>query len=287
MTGGSFNSFLGSGGTEEDAPISAVVLPAPLENTSSYPVGTAAGPRAFLRASAHIEGYDPATGSDLAGLGVETRAPLALAGLRNEEALKLIETEVARILGEGLWPLVVGGERTLSVASAQALKARSPEAGVIVFAGEAALKAKHEGGDLHRACAWRRVHELGLPLALVGVRSSSRVEADFARASKIEWIELAEASEADFDLGSRLADFPDEVLVVFDLGALAPGEAPGSGTLEPGGLSWARAARLVDQLFRSKEVSGADIVELYPVAGSVQTETLAARLACRMLSLRF
>ena len=52
----------------------------------------------------------------------------------------------------------------------------------------------------------------------------------------------------------------------------------------PGGLSWAYGTRLLRELFLAKDVIGADIVEVAPVAGSGLTEYAAAQLCYDMLA---
>lgn len=283
------NRFLGAAGTADE--VCAVVIPAPLENTTSFPTGTAHGPAAFLRASAEIESFEAfgreVSGRDAARVGTETRAALALHGLRNEDALKILEAEIAHARGEALWPLVIGGERTLSIASAQALRGEYPEAGIVVFAGRPSLRERHEGSLLHRACTLRRLHESGVPVAVIGPRVWSRADADYVREHRLPWASANEVMRDGFDVARWLGDFPAQVHIAFDLGVFDPAVAPGTGTPDPEGLSWSVATRLLDQLFASRDVVGADISELFPIAGSAQTETLAARLACRLVTNRF
>ena len=52
----------------------------------------------------------------------------------------------------------------------------------------------------------------------------------------------------------------------------------------PGGLSWAYGTRLLRELFLAKDVIGADIVEVAPIAGSALTEYAAAQLCYDILS---
>ena len=60
--------------------------------------------------------------------------------------------------------------------------------------------------------------------------------------------------------------------------------APATGTPVPGGLSWAYGTGLLRALFLAKDVIGADIVEVAPVAGSALTEYAAAQLCYDILS---
>ena len=56
----------------------------------------------------------------------------------------------------------------------------------------------------------------------------------------------------------------DRVYLTIDVDGFDPAVAPATGTPVPGGLSWDYGTRLVRELFRTKEVIGADIVEVAP-----------------------
>jgi agmatinase len=68
------------------------------------------------------------------------------------------------------------------------------------------------------------------------------------------------------------------VYLTIDVDGFDPAVAPATGTPVPGGLSWAYGTALVRELFMAREVIGADIVEVAPVAGSNLTEYAAAQL---------
>ena len=75
----------------------------------------------------------------------------------------------------------------------------------------------------------------------------------------------------------------ERVYLTVDVDGFDPAVAPATGTPVPGGLSWAYGTRLVRELFRTKDVIGADIVEAAPVAGSGLTEYAAAQLCYDLL----
>jgi len=75
----------------------------------------------------------------------------------------------------------------------------------------------------------------------------------------------------------------EPVYVSVDVDGFDPACMPGTGTPEPGGLSWYQVTHLLQRVFAERRVVAADIVEVAPVAGSAITEFAAARLAVKLL----
>lgn len=80
----------------------------------------------------------------------------------------------------------------------------------------------------------------------------------------------------------------DAVYVTFDIDAVDPSVAPGTGTPEPGGLSASEALTAVETLGRHPAVEGADLMEVAPhYDNSEGTQRLAAYLLVTMLERQF
>ena len=75
----------------------------------------------------------------------------------------------------------------------------------------------------------------------------------------------------------------ERVYLTIDVDGFDPAVAPATGTPVPGGISWAYGTRLLRALFLAKDVVGADVVEVAPVAGSALTEYAAAQLCYDIL----
>jgi len=67
---------------------------------------------------------------------------------------------------------------------------------------------------------------------------------------------------------------------------LDPSILSATGTPEPGGLSWYDALAVLEPVFASRRVVGADVVELAPVEGSPASDFVAARLVYKMMSMQ-
>ncbi len=270
----------------------AVIIPAPLEYTTSYGKGTAHGPAAILAASAQMELFDEELQSVPAEHGIGTLAALDFTNKTHAEALALLEEAVATVLVHDQLPVTLGGEHSLTAACARAVQTAGDFAplGVVQFDAHADLRNEYEGSPLSHASAMRRVIEIPhVSLLEVGIRSISEEEiADLssgAATAKILWAHLLAAGKADFP--TALAALPERIYITIDLDGLDPGIMPAVGTPEPGGLGWYGLLGMLRMIAATKRVVGCDIVELMPIAGQPMPDFIAAKLTYRLIGAIF
>src|SRR5437867_8661129 len=82
--------------TTDFAHARVVILPIPLDRTTSYVSGTRTGPHEILVASSHLELWDEETGSDVHEIGICTLPEMELPFATMDE----IVCEIRRIAGE-------------------------------------------------------------------------------------------------------------------------------------------------------------------------------------------
>ena len=144
------------------------VIPAPLEATVSYGGGTGRGPAAILAASQQLEVWDGE--SVPARRGIYTHPAVDCSGEAAKPhipppSLERIRDVVADVAACGGFPVLLGGEHTVTYAALAALVARFGRFGVIQFDAHADLRDTYEGTPWSHACVMRRaVADLGLPL---------------------------------------------------------------------------------------------------------------------------
>lgn len=84
------------------------------------------------------------------------------------------------------------------------------------------------------------------------------------------------------------ADGTDAVYVTFDIDAVDPGTAPGTGTPVPGGLTSHQAIRIMETIAASPELGAVDLMEVAPTFDDTeQTQNLAAYLLVTVLERQF
>ena len=79
------------------------------------------------------------------------------------------------------------------------------------------------------------------------------------------------------------AGLGEDVYISIDVDYFDPALMPSTGTPEPGGGQWNPTIRLLDRVFRERNVVGADVVELGPLPGVVAPDFLAAKLVYKLI----
>jgi agmatinase len=275
-----------SHGTSDFARAQVVILPVPLDRTTSYVSGTRTGPHEILVASSHMELWDEETGSDVHGIGICTLPEMELPFATMDEIVCEIRRVVGEIVSRDKFPLILGGEHSITPPVVAAVAARHPGLSVLQVDAHADLRESFMGTPHNHACAMRRTLEFA-PITQVGIRSLSTEEAaavpslrttifyDYNMRGDARWIE-------------RVVDsLSDTVYITIDVDGFDPAVMPATGTPEPGGLSWHEMMRLLRDVTRRRTVVGCDIVELSPIGGNVAPNFLCAKLAYKILSYRF
>jgi agmatinase len=264
------------------------VIQAPLENTTSFQHGTRNGPQAFLRASEQVELYDIESGLDFSQVGVATYPAPQLEGLDNGSALKLIEADVRKAVEHQQWPIVLGGEHTISYSPIKVLKEKYPDLCVLQIDAHADMRETYEGSPLSHACVMKRVTDLGIKVVGVGIRNYCEGEAELIRSTgKYIPFHGHEISALGMRPEKICRELVRDVYITIDIDGFDPSECPGTGTPEPGGVRWYQVIDLLKLVFRDRNVVGVDINEIMPLPNDARTEFLAAKLAYKMIGYKF
>ena len=91
-----------------------VILPIPLDRTTSYVAGTRTGPHEILVASSHMELWDEETETDVHKIGIYTLPELELPFGTMEDVVREIRRVVSEIVKRGKFPVVLGGEHSIT-----------------------------------------------------------------------------------------------------------------------------------------------------------------------------
>lgn len=273
-----------SGGNPESSRI--VILQAPYEGSVSYGGGAARGPRAILEASLQVETFDEETGVDLEDLAFALGPVVDGHGADPEEYARRMEEAVRPIVREGRVPFTIGGEHSISIGAIRAVREAHPGAHVLSIDAHADLRDSYGETRFSHACVCRRALEGG-PVTIVGVRSYSAEEAEFARTAKgLRLVSAREILSDDVGLREIVASLDKKVYVTVDIDGFDPSVIPDTGTPEPGGLRWWDVLELLRRVTRKRVVVGMDLVELAPPMGRHVSEFAAARLAAKMITYR-
>lgn len=281
-------SFLDPVRADANDPASAraVIIPFGLEASVSYGGGTAAGPAAILAASHQLELYDDELQCEpYLGFGVAAVREPAIAQPIGA-ALAQLQGLVEAVLDAGKFPLVLGGEHSLTVAPVRALARRHADLVVLQLDAHADLRDGYQGEPLSHAAAMRRaLDNPNVSVVSVGIRSISKGEVELYQANRdrltIHWAK----DRAHWNIAEIVAPLRGRpVYITFDIDALDAAVMPATGTPTPGGLSYAQALAVVREACKVGNVVGADLVELAPVKGLHHCDYTAAAIAYKLLS---
>ena len=263
-----------------------VILPIPLDRTTSYVPGTRNGPHEILVASSHMELWDEETQTDVHSIGIFTLPEMEFPFASMDEVVGEIRRVTAELVNRDKFPLILGGEHSITPAAVAAVATRYPGLSVLQLDAHADLRESFMGTPHNHACAMRRTLEFARTTQ-VGIRSLSPEEAaavpslstaifyDFNMRDDADWIE-------------RVVDsLSEHVYITIDVDGFDPAIMPATGTPEPGGLSWYEALKLLRRVVERRTVVGCDVVELSPMPGHVAPNFLCAKLIYKILSYRF
>ncbi|MCC7417250.1 MAG: agmatinase [Acidobacteria bacterium] len=264
-----------------------VVLPIPLDRTTSYVPGTRNGPHEILVASSHLELWDEETGTDVHSIGIYTMPEMDFPFESMDQIVAEIQRIASELIERGKFPIVLGGEHSITPPIVAAAAAKHPNLSVLQLDAHADLRASYMGTPHNHACAMRRVLDHAASATQVGIRSLSVEEAaDIPSLRTTIFYDWNMRKDPDW-MERVVASLNENVYVTIDVDGFDPSIMPATGTPEPGGLSWHEALALLRKVIEARTVVGCDIVELSPAPGNVAPTFLCAKLIYKILTYRF
>jgi agmatinase len=263
-----------------------IILPIPVDRTTSYVGGTRNGPHEILQASSHMELWDEEMQADVHGVGIFTLPEMELPFGEMQPLVDEIERVAYEVIGRDKFLVALGGEHSITPPLVSATARRYPNLSLLQIDAHADMRDAYMGTIHNHACAMRRCLEFA-SITQVGIRSLSTEEAealprlgtkvfyDYSMRRDPKWMEAVVES-----LG-------EAVYVTIDVDGMDPAIMPATGTPEPGGLSWPEITALLRKTADHRRIVGADIVELSPIAGMVAPSFLCAKLIYKLLTYRF
>lgn len=278
--------FLPFGGHDfqsETKEASIHILPVCYEHKVSYGTGTKIAPLYLLEASEQLEQMDDETMTNWGELKFHTRQPF-FPSTDPEKSVDEIKTAASETLSQGKFLLSIGGDHSVSIGLIKAASEKYPEIGVIQIDAHSDLRDTWNGSRNNHACIMRRVvSDMGLKSVQVGIRSFSPEEVEFMKEKSLKPY-FAHEIEGRFDwIEEAIEELPENVYLTIDVDGLDPSVMPGTGTPEPGGLSYRQLTRLIAELGKKRKVIAADITELAKIPGSQVSEFTAAKIATKIM----
>ncbi|MBX8631382.1 MAG: arginase [Thermoplasmata archaeon] len=198
-----------------------------------------------------------------------------------------IADQVSRCVSRKMFPLVIGGDQSVSIGTLGGLARYTTRRGIIWIDAHGDFNT-HEttpSGNVHgmalsailgyghpRLANFRRIRPKALEenTVLVGCRSIDEGEAELIERSNIavytmkevDKLGIANVMREAIEIAGRGVE---NVHLSLDIDVLDPREAPGTGTPVPGGLTYREAHLAMEMLFEAGIVTSAELVEVNPI----------------------
>ncbi|AHL73179.1 MULTISPECIES: agmatinase [Bacillus] len=274
--------FIGSHPTWEDAKV--ILYGMPMDWTVSYRPGSRFGPNRIREVSIGLEEYSPYLDRELHEVPFFDAGDIPLPFGNAQKSLDLIEEYVDSILEKGKFPLGMGGEHLVSWPVFRSMYKKYPDLAIIHMDAHTDLREEYEGEPLSHSTPIRKVAGLIGPenVYSFGIRSGMKEEFEWAKEAGMH-ISKFEVLEPLKQVLPKLKGRP--VYVTIDIDVLDPAHAPGTGTVDAGGITSKELLASIHAIAGSDvHVVGADLVEVAPVYDhSDQTANTASKLLREML----
>jgi len=263
-----------------------VILPVPVDRTTSYVSGTRNGPREILEASSHMELWDEEVGADVHGVGIFTLPAMELPFGEMAPVMDEIRRVATAVLAGDKFLVTLGGEHSITPPLVAAAAARFKGLSVLQIDAHADLRDCYMGTPHNHACAMRRSLDYAR-VTQVGIRSLSAEEADAAPGLNTTIFYDATMRRDPQWIARVVETLAGPVYITIDVDGMDPAIMPATGTPEPGGLSWYEILALLRATIARKTVVACDVVELSPLPGLMAPNFLCAKLIYKILTYRF
>ncbi len=265
----------------------------PMDIGTSNRPGTRLGPRQIRDESRMLRPFNMATGAaPFDHLQVADIGDVAINTFDLKKSVDIIEAAFDAILADGAIPLTLGGDHTLTWPILKAMKKKHGPVALIHVDAHADINDTMFGETVAHGCPFRRAWEDGClindKVFQIGLRGTGYSPDDFNWSRERGWtVVQAEAcwhrsmTPLMAEIRAKIGDAP--VYLSYDIDSLDPAFAPGTGTVEPGGLSIWQGLEIVRGAAGLNLVGG-DLVEVSPPYDpSGNTALIGANLLYEML----
>ena len=276
--------------------VDVAIVGVPYDGSTSYRSGTRFGPRAIREQSLLLWGYNNAQQLDpFAQLRIVDYGDVDVIPVDVQGTHAAVEREVAAVIAAGCRVITLGGDHSISLPLLRAHHRKYGPLALIHFdAHPDTWDEEFPGYKVSHGTPFRRAIDEGLidtnAYLQIGIRGPTPAAHDYDDSRKLgaRLMTLDEAvtlgpSGVVSEIRQRVGSRP--CYLTFDIDAVDPAFAPGTGTPEVGGFSSREVLQMIRGL-RGLNLVGCDLVEVSPPFDSQGiTAILAANLAFEFLTL--
>lgn len=262
-----------------------VVFGVGFDGTTSNRPGTRFASSAMRSEFYGLETYSPLLDLDLQDFNICDIGDLELSIGDTQKILDEIYEGTKNILDDNKFPFMIGGEHLVTLPAFKAVYEKYNDVYVLHFDAHTDLREEYNNNKNSHATVIKRVWDIvgDGKIFQFGIRSGTREEFNFALKERHTYMET-HTIDTFWKIVSTLGG--KNVYLTIDLDVLDPSIFPGTGTPEPGGVSYRQFEQIFKVLKNSKiNLVGCDIVELSPDYDRSNISTIVACKILRELSL--
>ncbi|MEO9877593.1 MAG: agmatinase [Anderseniella sp.] len=273
--------------------LDACFIGVPMDIGTSNRSGTRHGPRQIRAESCMLRPYNMATGAaPFDSLQVADIGDVAVNTFDLKKSVKIIEKAYDRILAQDCVPLTLGGDHTLTLPILRAMHKKHGPVALLHIDAHADINEHMFGEKIAHGTPFRRAVEEGLlandKVFQIGLRGTGYAPADFdwPREQGFTVVTAEECWHKSMtplmeQVREKIGDQP--CYFTYDIDSLDPAFAPGTGTVEMGGLTTWQALEIVRGA-KGLNLVGGDLVEVSPPYDpSGNTALIGANILYEML----
>lgn len=254
-----------------------VLYGVPFDSTTSFRPGTRFASNAIRNDSYGLETYSPYQDKDLCDCKIFDSGDIEPAIGDSEKVLKSIKKRAEIILNDKKIPFMIGGEHLVTLGAMRAIVKQYSDVYIIHFDAHTDLREDYLGVKLSHASVIRRCWELigDNKIFQFGIRSGEKYEFEWAK-------EHTFLNKFNFNgLKETIKQLKGKnVYFTLDLDILDPSFFPGTGTQEPGGVSFMELMNAVIDVCSNLNIIGCDVNELSP---SYDLSGASTAVACKII----
>lgn len=286
----------------DDISSTIAVLGVPFDEGVGFRPGTRFGPRSIREYSMRFSYFDPSS-DDRGYWDMERRKRLLtrvsmvdcgdvdIVPLGLEYVYREIDESMRTILKSGAFPVVLGGDHSISYPVVRAFEEKRP-LGIIQLDAhldrrESLLDVKYGHGSPIRRIGELEFVETIVSLGMRGIRAAER---DFLEAEEKGEVLIPNNTIQQLGIERTVERIPPmgRCYVTIDIDVFDPSLAPGTGTPEADGLNYSQVKGILSGIAAQSKVVGFDVVEVNPYLDpSGRTSLFAAQLIVEFLGAIF
>jgi len=266
-----------------------IIFGVPFDGTSSFRHGSKFAPEEIRKASYNLESYILEHDIELSDVPIHDMGNVGTLDEfgDSKEVIEIVYSTLNQILPDK-FPIMLGGEHSITVGAAKALK-KLKDVGIIFIDAHADFRDQYLGNRYSHACTARRAYEIldGKVFSL-GIRSVSKEEVEDAKKLNYKWISAYEFHKLGWKEAIKEALHILDVGKIYlsiDIDGIDPSYAPGTGTPEFFGITPTDVKNIIG--FLGDRLIGADITEVSPPYDNGNTSILAARLIQEIIAIKW